>query len=77
MFDLRKQSTQGTGMSRFMIKPNLLENRLVVGDAGICRKNKIVPFDEFSFELLPKKWLHIERYCDDDGVEMVNFWYEL
>lgn len=51
----RKRSGQGTGMSRSVITPNLSENHLVLGTSGKSRKNKIVPLNEFSFDLLPQK----------------------
>ena len=46
-------------MSRSVITPNLSENHLVLGTSGKSRKNKIVPLNEFSFDLLPQKWLSI------------------
>ena len=73
----RKRNDQGTGMSRSMITPNLLENNLIIGTAGKSRKNKIVPLNEFSFDLLPQKWLSIQKLIDDNGEEKVEFWYEL
>lgn len=73
----RKRSGQGTGMSRSVITPNLSENHLVLGTSGKSRKNKIVPLNEFSFDLLPQKWLSIQKVIDDNGKEKVVFWYEL
>lgn len=73
----RKRSGQGTGMSRSVITPNLSENHLVLGTSGKSRKNKIVPLNEFSFDLLPQKWLSIQKVIDDNGKENVEFWYEL
>ena len=73
----RKRSGQGTGMSRSVITPNLSENLLVLGTSGKSRKNKIVPLNEFSFDLLPQKWLSIQKVIDDNGKEKVVFWYEL
>lgn len=73
----RKRSGQGTGMSRSVITPNLSENHLVLGTSGKSRKNKIVPLNEFSFDLLPQKWLSIQKVIDDNGKEKVAFWYEL
>lgn len=69
----RKKNGQGIGMSRVMITPN----SLVLGAIGKCRKNKIVPLNEFSFDLLPQKWISIQKVIDDNGKEKVEFWYEL
>lgn len=76
-FFFRKRSRQGTGMSRSVITPNLSENHLVLGTSGKSRKNKIVSLNEFSFDLLPQKWLSIQKMIDDNGKEKVVFWYEL
>lgn len=73
----RKRSGQGTSMNKSMITSNLSENYLVLGTSGKSRKNKIVPLNEFSFDLLPQKWLSIQKVIDDNGKEKVEFWYEL
>lgn len=53
------------------------DNTIVVGNTGACKKNKIVPLKEFDFAYLPKKWYSILRYTDENGNELVNFYYIL
>lgn len=50
---------------------------LILGTVGKSRKNKIVSLNEFSFNLLPQKWLSIKKVMDGNGEEKVEIWYEL
>ena len=53
-------------------------NELVFGRSGPGgKKNKIVPFKEFKFKYIPSNWTSIERYINEEGKEMVVFWYDL